>query len=392
MVRFLMVVPRYGPEVLGGAENLIRGLATRAVGPEDVVDVATTCAVDHETWENVLPAGESHDGAIRVMRFPTAERDTTRHDTLLARLMLTGALTYAEELDLMATSVWSPGLQAFIEQEGDAYDLIVFAPYLFGTTYWGTQAWPGRTALVPCLHDEPYAYMTCIREMVEGVAGCMFNSAAEERLARRLYRVRSGGVVGLGFDPPSGAADPTFVKRNGLGRYLIYAGRLEEGKGVSTAVDFTARYAAERCPGLRLVLLGRGSYRVPRDKEKWVVNVGYVSEDDKRSALGGAVAMVHPSRLESLSIVLMESWLEGTPALVSAESEVMVDHCRRSGAGVEFSDYGDFAAKLDTLLRDDAARADMGRRGATYVLEEYGWPAVRQRFARTASLIPCVST
>lgn len=381
------MVPRYGPEVLGGAENLIRGLATRAVSPHDTVDVITTCAVDHETWANVLPAGVSHEDGVRVMRFPVADRDVDRHHTLLARLMAAGRLSYGDELDLMATSVWAPGLQEFVEREGGSYDLIVLAPYLFGTTYWGAQAWPEKTALVPCLHDEPYAYMTCIREMVEGVAGCMFNSAGEERLARRLYRVRRGGVVGLGFDPPVDAADATFAGRHGIGRYLIYAGRLEEGKGVSTAVDFAARYAEERCPDLRLVLIGRGSYRVPRDKEPWVVNAGYVSEREKQAALAGARALVHPSRLESLSIVLMESWQQGTPALVSSGSEVMVDHCRQSGGGFPFSDYDDFAQKLDTILEDDALRSEMGRRGAHYVLNEYGWPAVAARFTHEAKMI-----
>jgi glycosyltransferase involved in cell wall biosynthesis len=382
-----MVVPRYGPEILGGAENLIRGLATRAVGPGDSVDVATTCALDHETWENVLPAGESYDGRVRVIRFPVADRDAERHQVILARLMATGRLGYGDELDLMATSVWSAALQAFIEGEGGSYDLILFAPYLFGTTYWGAQAWPEKSVLVPCLHDEPYAYMTCVREMIEGASGCMFNSTAEERLAKRLYRVHSGGVVGLGFDSPRNQADPTFAKRHGLGPYLIYAGRLEEGKNVSTAVAFTTRYAAERRSELRLVLMGRGSYRVPREHEAGVVHVGYVSEDEKRAALRGAVALVHPSHLESLSIVLMESWLEETPALVSAASEVMVDHCRHSGGGLAFDGYEDFAAKLDALLEDEALRANMGRRGAAYVLDEYGWPAVRRRFASTAGLI-----
>ncbi|HSH23879.1 MAG TPA: hypothetical protein VK975_07450, partial [Acidimicrobiales bacterium] len=68
--RLGFVPPRFGPDIVGGAElvvaELSRGLADR--GWE--VEVLTTCARDHFTWANEVPPGvEDIDGILR--RFPT---------------------------------------------------------------------------------------------------------------------------------------------------------------------------------------------------------------------------------------------------------------------------------------------------------------------------------
>lgn len=380
MTRLLFVVPRFGADVVGGAETLLRGLATRAPEPADEVTVATTCAVDHTTWANELQAGARDEDGVRVLRFRVGRRDADRHGRLHARLQGDGRLSYLRELELMGAGVWSPELQRHLEVHGRGYDLIIFSPYLFGTTFWGVQAHPDRSVLLPCLHDEPDAHMRCLRAPFGAAAGWIFNTPAEERLARRLFAVRDGGVVGMGFDPPAAPPRPGFSRSRGLGRYILYAGRLEQGKRVDVAVEYAARFIAERDPQLRLVLVGRGSYRVPRRHRDRVVELGYLDEDEKRSAYAEALAVVNPSEMESLSLVLLEGWLEGTPALVAGGSEVMREHCERSGGGITFDDYPSFAGGLARMLGDDDERRRMGERGRDYVLGEYGWPAVAGRF------------
>ena len=53
--RLAFVVPRYGADVVGGAETLVRGLAEHLAAPGSAVEVLTTCARDHLSWKNVLP-------------------------------------------------------------------------------------------------------------------------------------------------------------------------------------------------------------------------------------------------------------------------------------------------------------------------------------------------
>ena len=68
--RIALVPPRYGPEVVGGAETVFRemgaGLAQRGWD----VEVLTTCARDHFTWANEYPAGGQELDGIPVTRFP----------------------------------------------------------------------------------------------------------------------------------------------------------------------------------------------------------------------------------------------------------------------------------------------------------------------------------
>ena len=52
--------------------------------------------------------------------------------------------------------------------------------------------------------------------------------------------------------------------------------------------------------------------------------------------------------------------------------------------GVAFADYEGFRAGVAALLDDPGARAGMGARGRSYVLEEYGWPAVWERLETVA--------
>jgi len=371
------VAPRFGPAVLGGAEALVRHLATHAAPAGWDVSVATTCAVDHVTWRDAVPAGTRIEDGVTVHRFPVGPRDARRYDALHP-VILSGTASYVDELEWLSQSVTSPGLERFIEHRAREFDLMVFAPYLFGTTIWGAQIAPERTALMPCLHDESYARLRTVRAVVEACRGCMFNAPGEERLARRLYRVPASGVVGMGFEPPPGP--PPEAASRPDGPYVVYAGRLEEGKGVDRLVAHVAEMREADPSAPRLLLIGKGGYAIPPNARAHVVTAGFVPEDEKRALFAGAVALVSASRMESLSIVQLEAWLEGTPCIVDAGCIVMADHCSASGGGLMFSDAAGFAAAV-RQLRDPATRREFGGRGREYTLDVYGRPAVRARFA-----------
>ena len=52
-------------------------------------------------------------------------------------------------------------------------------------------------------------------------------------------------------------------------------------------------------------------------------SLGYVSDDLRRALLTHARVLVVPSPYESLSIVLLEAWNHGVPALVNARCKVL---------------------------------------------------------------------
>ena len=129
------------------------------------------------------------------------------------------------------------------------YDLVCFAPYLFGTTLRGVPLVPGRAVLIPCLHDEPFAHLGVVRETFQACRGFIFNSPPEAALAEKLYGIgdRPAGVVGLGFEPPPHADPEALRRRHGLeGPLLLYLGRKETGKNVPLLIEYALRYRAVR--------------------------------------------------------------------------------------------------------------------------------------------------
>ena len=86
--------------------------------------------------------------------------------------------------------------------------------------------------------------------------------------------------------------------------------------------------------GLKLVLVGKERMEIPRHPA--IKSLGFVSEEDKASALRAATALVTPSPYESLSMVTMEAGLCGKPVLVSQDCEVLARYVEESGAGLAY--------------------------------------------------------
>ncbi|KPV47739.1 glycosyl transferase family 1, partial [Kouleothrix aurantiaca] len=124
---------------------------------------------------------------------------------------------------------------------------------------------------------------------------------------------------------------------------------------------------------------------VPPALRDLVLDLGDVSTEERHDAYAAADVFVHPSLHESFSIVLMEAWLQGTPALVHSGCAVTRGFAEASGAGLHFGSFGEFAAALDTLLASRELRAAMGRRGRAFVRETCRWDEVARRTVAAVS-------
>lgn len=377
------VSPRF-PEggVVGGAETLLRQLARHCVLAGHRVQFLTTCARDHHTWRNEIPPGEKEIDGIRVRYFPVDEsRNVEEFLRIQASISRGHKVSDADQLRWMENSVNSPALIAALRAEAPGLDAVLTGPYLFGLVWNVTLAVPDKTFLVPCLHDEGFAWQPIVREMFTRCRGLLFNSEPERLLARRLYRQEFAGseVVGMGLDAFTADGD-AFARARGIARpYLLYSGRREPLKGTPLLVDYLRVFHQRTGRDIRLVMTGSGTVEVPDDFRDRVVDCGFVSEQDKRDAMAGALAFAHPSTLESFGIVLMEAWLAGTPALVHAAGEVLRHQCEQSGGGLWFRHYPDFEACLLRLLDDEPLRRALGAAGRDFVLREYSWEAVGRR-------------
>ncbi len=383
------IVPRYGERVVGGAETLCRLLAEDLTAHGTTVDVLSTCAIDHFSWRDELPAGETHEGGVRVRRYPVGDRDPDAWAVRHAAIDRGEQLSYGDQVEWMADSVWSPGIMRASEE----YEWLVAMPYLFGTSFWAAVADPDHTVLVPCLHDEAHARQDAVLDMLCSAKGLMLNAAGERSLVERLIGSHRGGtahlrttpwIVGGGFDEqPVPTADEVAsfcAAHDAEPGYVLYAGRRERAKGVDDMYAHYRLYREVSSQPRPLALMGSGDSQPPPDIAPHVIDFGFVDLADRAKAYAGAAALIQPSRLESFGMVVFEAWLAGTPALVNAQSDVLREHCAISGGGLWFDDGPSFAEALALMTEDPAVNAALARAGRDYTLTEFRWAAVRQRF------------
>ncbi len=364
-----VVVQRYG-EVTGGAERHAQQVAERMLPHWDVT-ILTTCAKNHLTWENVFPAGPDKVDRLKVLRFPVTRTRNIRPFNALSRTVFDKPNDRLHEEQWVAEQgPMVPGLLRHLEEEGDSYDGFLFFTYLYAPTVWGLPMVADRALLVPTAHDEPPIRFGTYADVFERPRVLMANTPEEIALIERFYpRHAKARVVGVGVDRPE--ADPErFREKHGVRRhYLLYVGRLEPGKGIPELLSHF-RVLRERFKDAPdLVLAGEANMDVSGEGVRYV---GRIEEQDKHDALAGALAVVVPSRYESLSLLTLEAFAQSTPVLVNGRSEVLVGQVERSGAGRTYTDLESF---IDGLRDVGTERDALGARGLTYV-KKHGWPQV----------------
>jgi glycosyltransferase involved in cell wall biosynthesis len=368
--RIAFVVQRYGEEIDGGSETLCREVVERLNATADV-EVLTTTAVDYLTWRNELPVGETVQNGVRVRRFPVASRRWVRSFGRLSERLYRTAHTLEDEIAWMIRQgPRTPELLAHLKENQRRFDAFVFFTYLYYPTYFGLPLVAGNSVLVPTLHDEPPARFDIFRGLFSAARTFIWNTPEERALARDLFAIEGEGEVGgIGIEIAPPPRDGGFRRRHGLGEFVLYAGRLDVWKGIPELLDFFSRYRAAKAADLTLVLVGKVHMQLPR--LPGVKALGYLSEEEKLEAFAEAVATVQPSPFESLSLVMLESWKLGTPVVANARSPVVAGQCARSGGGLTYSSYEDFAAALDRVRSADGRR--LGEEGRRFVDAECSW-------------------
>ncbi len=89
---------------------------------------------------------------------------------------------------------------------------------------------------------------------------------------------------------------------------------------------------------------------LPEDPQRPIRRV-LLPDEERLHALEAATVVVVPSPYESLSLLTLEAFAVGTPVLANARSEVLVDHCRRSNAGLFYADRWEFTEALKRLMQ-----------------------------------------
>ncbi|MCA9958740.1 MAG: glycosyltransferase family 4 protein [Anaerolineales bacterium] len=384
-MKLTFVTSWYGPDIPGGAEAEARRTIAHLQQAGYDIEVLTTCIRDfHAPWDkNHHTPGETLVNGIPVHRFPVEARDKAAFDAVNWQLMQGKRVTPAAEQTYINEMLRSPALWQAIKERDDS--LFFFIPYMFATTYHGAQIHPARSAIIPCLHDEAYAYMGIYKQVLPQVNTLILHVPSEKALADRIFGTavsQQRPVIGEGVDADFTFDADRFRQTYNLHEpFVLYAGRRDAGKNVPLLLDYWGRYAQRSQTKAKLVLIGSGNIALAPELAPHVVDLGFVPIQDKYDAFAAATIFCLPSLNESFSLVTMEAWLTETPVLVHGRCAVTRDHCQRSNGGLYFSNYPEFAGTLDYLFSHPDSARKMGRNGRAYVLANYQWPFIMAKYA-----------
>ncbi|VVB67331.1 D-inositol-3-phosphate glycosyltransferase [uncultured archaeon] len=384
-MRVAFVAPWYG-NIPGGAESECRHTAERLKNSGIDVEILTTCAREFlSDWnKDHYREGSYEVNGITVRRFKVDQRDTELFDRINFKLMHNRSVSPQEEINYITESINSSSLYEYISNNKLKYDYFIFIPYMFGTTYFGSKVCPERSILIPCLHDESYAYMNIYKPMFEEARGIIFHSRPEMALAKKLFNLKEKNIANLGegIDTDIEFDANRFREKYGIrDKFILYAGRRDAGKNVLRLIDYFSKYH-EKNDHAHLVLIGSGKITIPSSSKEDIIDLGFVPAQDKYDAYASATVLCQPSLNESFSIVIMESWLCGTPVLVHASCEVTKDHCIRSNGGLYFSNYEEFEECMNLFMHNPIICEKMGLNGKKYVLENYKWEVIVKKYKK----------
>jgi glycosyltransferase involved in cell wall biosynthesis len=380
-MKLAVVVQRYGAEINGGAELHARYVAER-LSRHARVEVVTTCARDYVTWRNEWPAGIGQENGVTVRRFPVRhERNPTQFGRR-SRRVFEQPHSIADELAwLESEGPASPALIDYLTRTAGELDFALLFSYRYYHAWHGARRLPAKAVLVPTAERDPAIGLSIFGQTFRGVRAIMYNSPEE----RAMIHAASGNadvpgvVVGVGSDVPARTDASRFRQKFNIRcPFAIYVGRIDENKGCRELFEFFQRYAATFPRGLDLVLVGSAMMPIPDHPR--VHHLGFLSDQDKFDALAASDLLIMPSYFESLSMVALEAWAIGRPVLANGRCDVLKGQCIRSGAGLYYERYEEFAETLYALESNGPLNERLGLNGRDYFTRHYTWPVIERKY------------
>lgn len=392
-----IVIPWFGRELKGGAEQQAFQIATRLAARGHAVEVLTTCNESfYSDWSvNHFAPGSTAEFGLTIRRFPVDSRNAAAFDSVNARLLNldttklvpgVAPIPFAETQIFCDENIKSAALIQFLQAQRDSYEAFIFLPYMFQPITTGLSLVSARAWLQPCLHNEAQAYFPQTAEVFHSARGLLFNSEGEMELALRLYGpgifLRST-VIGEGIESihlAQGATNELLPPALKGCPFLLYLGRRDRTKNVDLMVRAFANFKSENDQSnLQLVIAGPGgeSFGLSRD----IHDLGLVSDQCKTALLSSARALVQPSVNESFSRTMMEAWSVNRPVAVHAECPPTATAVKQSGGGWMAATEAEWAKLFARIA--GASDEELKRRGALgrrYADEHANWEKIIPRY------------
>ncbi len=376
-----IIVQRYGIEINGGAEYHARLIAEK-MSQYFHVEVFTSTARDYITWNHHYPNQCQLVNNIPVHRFRVQKPRDPKTFGHIQNLLFDDEHTLADELQWMEEQgPYFPDLLATLEKRKKDFAYYFFFSYRYYHSYHGVKRFKDKAVLVPTAEHDPVIYLRLFKDFFTMPGAIIYNSHEEKEMIRKVSGNEQvlGDIVGIGSEIPGSFNPQSFRDKYDIReKYFIYIGRLDENKGVPELLRFYLRLLNEEAINLTLVLMGKSVIDIPvHPKIKFL---GFLLDEDKFDALTGAEFLVIPSQFESLSMVTLEAWAVGKPVVANGRTGVLQGQCRRSNAGLWYTNYDEFKKIILLLNENRELKEIMGRNGKIFFETHYSWPVIENKY------------
>lgn len=397
MAHIVHVCPRYFP-AWGGAELFFRKLSEEVARVGHTVSVWTTDAATVRGFtsplERRLPPGPDHINGVEVVRFPVRHVPAQRYLRTAAHWLPFGMRW---KCDTLRWTPWVPALTNAAMKPSREIDIVHAAGLPYSSVLYAGVALSEHTGarliMSPFTHVAPpgpagapirRAYLSPLNVGLLSRADRVFAQTELERrtLGEAGVPIERQTIVGLGVDPAECAGGNREQARRawGVAHNSVVIGHLANKSWDKGTVDLLDAAELLWDKGLSFPLVLAGS-EMPSFARRWanarfrdrVVNLGELSDRDRRDFLAGIDVFALPSYVESFGISSLEAAQTG--AAVVAYDHGGPAQIFRHGVDALLAPVGDVATLarlLETLTTDEAGRARL-REAGRELAGGYSW-------------------
>ncbi len=410
-MKALHVIQRYYP-FNGGAEQFFLEIGSRIARDGDAVTVYTTDAYDLERFwradKGAVPLENELYRSVFIQRFPVEYLPFSmlafpaiKRGMLASLPMNTTALLFA----LSRYTPYVPSLDNALDTTAEVFDLVHTANISLDSSVYAAYRFAQRRnipfVVTPFLHvgeaDDAqvrrYYTMPHQIEMMQSAAAviAMTSLEANALIERGIPREKIH-CIGAGVDPAAlaGGHAEQFREPRGITSPIVaYIGTAAYDKGTVHLIE--AMQKVWHTHDATLVLAGSQMSAFenffanqPNKVKRRVVQLGVISDQEKRDLLAACDVFVMPSRTDSFGIVYLEAWLYNKPVIGAWAGGVpdVIDD-QQNGFLVKFGDTDALASRIIRLLNDPALAHRMGQNGNAKVLRDMTW---EKQYAKVSDL------